>query len=109
MNFHRHISAHLALEHENSISFIFPQKGSSQFFIWAITLHNEHLGYIGEKGRILGKSYGFDIRCYWEHPWGTHSEFGEQLGNMVGTHQQFMKKKTSSRSPLAPKTQLVPL
>jgi hypothetical protein len=36
------------------------------------THRNEHPGYIGEKGMILGKTYGFDIRCYWEHPWGTH-------------------------------------
>jgi len=32
--------------------------------------------------------------------------FGEQLGNMVGTHEQFMKKKTSPPSPLPPKPKL---
>ncbi len=63
------------------------------FFAWAITPGNEHPGYIGEKGRILGKTYGFDTRCYWEHPWGTHWKLGEQLGNMVGTHEQLIKKK----------------
>ncbi len=30
--------------------------------------------YIGEKGRTLGKIYGIRVRCYWEHPWGTHWE-----------------------------------
>jgi hypothetical protein len=56
-------------------------------------------------GRNLGKTYGFDIRCYWEHPWGTHWKLGEQLGNMVGTHQQLVKKILS---PLPPplKTQI---
>jgi hypothetical protein len=29
-----------------------PQKGSSEFFAWAITPCNEHPDYIGEKGRI---------------------------------------------------------
>jgi len=28
--------------------------------------------YITEKGRTLGKTYGIKVRCYWEHPWGTH-------------------------------------
>jgi len=62
------------------------QEGSSQFFTWTNTHRNKHPRYIGEKGRILGKTYGFEIRCYWEHPWETHWEFGEQLGKMVGTH-----------------------
>jgi len=26
------------------------------------------LGYIGVKGRTLGKTYGIKARCYWEHP-----------------------------------------
>jgi hypothetical protein len=30
--------------------------------------------YIGEKGRTLGKTNGIKVRCYWEHPWGTHWE-----------------------------------
>jgi hypothetical protein len=64
-----------------------------------LPLANEHPGSIGEKGRILGKTYGFDIRCYWEHPWGTHWKLGEQLGNMVGTHEQLMKKKPLPHSP----------
>jgi hypothetical protein len=45
-----------------------------------------------EKGRTLGKTYGFEIRCDWEYPWGTHWELGEQLGEMVGTHQQLRGK-----------------
>jgi hypothetical protein len=44
------------------------QKGSSRFFTWDNTHGNEHPRYIGEKGRILGKTYGFEIKCYWEHP-----------------------------------------
>jgi hypothetical protein len=82
-----------------------PQKGSSHFFAWAITPRNEHPDYIGEKGRILGKTYGFDTRCYWEHPWGTHWKLGEQLGNMVGTHEQLIKKKPLPFPP-ALKTQI---
>jgi len=33
--------------------------------------------YIGEKGRTLGKTYGIQVRCYWEHignPMGTKKE-----------------------------------
>jgi len=36
---------------------------------------------IGEKGRTLGKTYGIKVRCYWEHPWGTHWEPREHFGN----------------------------
>jgi hypothetical protein len=49
-----------------------PQQGSSQFFAWANTHRNDHPKYKGEKGRILGKTYGFEIRCYWEHPSGQN-------------------------------------
>jgi hypothetical protein len=42
--------------------------------------------YIGEKGRTLGKTCGIKVRCYWEHPWGTH---WEHIGN-----QGKMKKKS---------------
>jgi len=37
--------------------------------------------YIGEKGRTLGKTYKD-----WEHPWGTHWEPREHIGNLMGTH-----------------------
>jgi len=38
---------------------------------------------------------------------GEHIEnLGNNFGNMVGTHQQLMKRKTSSPFPLAPKTQI---
>jgi hypothetical protein len=30
--------------------------------------------YIGEKRRTFGKEYGIKVRCYWEHPLGTHWE-----------------------------------
>jgi hypothetical protein len=41
--------------------------------------------YIGEKGRTLGKINGIKARCYWEHPWGTHWEPKEHIGNLMGT------------------------
>jgi hypothetical protein len=41
--------------------------------------------YIREKGRTLGQTYGIKMRCYWEHPWGTH---WEHEGNMVGTKEK---------------------
>jgi hypothetical protein len=42
--------------------------------------------YIGEKGRTLGKTYGIEVRCYWEHLWRTHWEFMEHVENVMGTH-----------------------
>jgi len=42
--------------------------------------------YKGEKGRTLGKTYGIKVRCYWEHPWGTHGKLREHIGNLMGTH-----------------------
>jgi len=41
--------------------------------------------YKGEKWRTLGKTYGIKGRCYWEHPWGTHWEPREHVGNPLGT------------------------
>ncbi len=42
--------------------------------------------YIGEKRRTLGRTYGIKARCYWEHPWGTHWEPRECIGNLMGIH-----------------------
>jgi len=42
--------------------------------------------YIGGKGRTLDKIYGIKVRCYWEHPWGTHWEPREHIENLMGTH-----------------------
>jgi hypothetical protein len=42
--------------------------------------------YIGEKGRILGKTCWIKARCYWEHPWGTHWKPREHIGNLMGIH-----------------------
>jgi len=42
--------------------------------------------YMGEKGRTGGKTYGIKSRCYWEHPWGTHWELREHIGNLMGTY-----------------------
>jgi hypothetical protein len=44
--------------------------------------------YIGEKGRTLGKTHGIKVRCYWEHPWGTHWELE---GNMFGNKGKIKK------------------
>jgi len=44
--------------------------------------------YIGEKGRTLGKTYGIKVRCYWEHPWGTHRDPREHIGNALGTKEK---------------------
>jgi hypothetical protein len=57
--------------------------------------------YTGEKGRTLGKTYGINARCYWEHPWGAHWEplehIGNSLGNLKGTKKK--EKKSLSLSP----------
>jgi len=42
--------------------------------------------YIGEKGRTLGKTYGIKVRCYWEHPRGTHWKPREHIGNLMRIH-----------------------
>jgi hypothetical protein len=42
--------------------------------------------YVGKKGRTLGKTYGIEVRCYWEHPWGTHWGPKEHIENLMGTH-----------------------
>jgi len=55
--------------------------------------------YIGEKGRTLGKTYGIKARCYWVHPWGTHWELKEHIGNLKGTCWEQMKKKQSLPPP----------
>jgi hypothetical protein len=41
--------------------------------------------YIGEKGRTLGKTYGFQVRSYWENLWGTP---WEPDGNMLRTMEE---------------------
>ncbi len=61
------------------------QKSLSPFLAWANTPCKEHLTYIGEKRRTLGKTYGIKARCYWEHPWGTHWKLREPIGNLNGT------------------------
>jgi len=38
--------------------------------------------YIVEKGRRLGKTYGIEVRFYWERLWGTR---WEHSGNPLGT------------------------
>jgi len=40
------------------------------------------------RGRTLGKTYGIKVRCYWEHPWGTHWEPREHIGNALGTKEK---------------------
>ncbi len=48
--------------------------------------------YIGEKGRTLGKTNGIKATCYWEHPWGTHWEPRQDIGNPFG---KFFRKTSS--------------
>jgi len=53
--------------------------------------------YIGEKGRILGKTYetyGITARCYWEHPCWTH---WEHIGNLMGTHWKLERNMLGTR------------
>jgi hypothetical protein len=42
--------------------------------------------YIGEKERTLGKTYGIIMKCYLEHPWRTHWEPKEHIGNLMETN-----------------------
>ncbi len=48
--------------------------------------------YIGKKGRTLGKTNGIKATCYWEHPWGTHWEPRQDIGNPFG---KFFRKTSS--------------
>ncbi len=61
--------------------------------------------YIGENGRTLGKTYGIQGRCYWEHPWWTH---WEPDGNPLGTWREHGGNKgffnKNPPPPLQPKT-----
>jgi len=31
---------------------------------------------------------GIKVRCYWEHPWGTHLEPRKHIENLMGTHRE---------------------
>jgi hypothetical protein len=53
--------------------------------------------YIDEKGRTLGKTYGFKARCYWKHPWGTHWEPREHIENLMRTHKELEGKMTKEK------------
>ncbi len=53
-------------------------------------------------GRTLGKTYEIKLRCYWEHPWGTHWEPSEFEGN-TGTKEK-RKEKILTPTPPPPKT-----
>jgi hypothetical protein len=45
--------------------------------------------YIGEKGRTLGKRYmGLKQGAIGEHPWGTHWEHREHIGNLKGIKEK---------------------
>jgi ABC-type transporter lipoprotein component MlaA len=46
-------------------------------------------------GQTLGKTYGINARCYWEHPWGTHWEPREDIGNLMGTHWENSQKSST--------------
>ncbi len=34
----------------------------------------------------LWETYLIKAKCYWEHPWGTHWELREHIGNVMETH-----------------------
>jgi hypothetical protein len=44
--------------------------------------------YIGVKGRTLRQII---MRCYSEHPWGTHWKLREHIENLLGTHWEVEK------------------
>jgi hypothetical protein len=48
------------------------------------------------EGRTLGKTYAITARCYWKHPWGTHREPMEHIGNPLGTWRNKGKLKPPS-------------
>jgi len=35
------------------------------------------------RGGLWAKHVGIRVRCYWEHPWGTH---WEHIENLMKTH-----------------------
>jgi hypothetical protein len=55
--------------------------------------------YIGEKGRTLDKTYGIKVRCYWDHPWGTHRE---HIGNLMGTHWELERNMLGTKENAEP-------
>jgi hypothetical protein len=62
------------------------------------------------KGRTLGKIYGIKVRCYWEHPWGTHWEpretYWEPGGNPLETWKEHVGNKGKmKKKPSFPPTQ----
>jgi hypothetical protein len=38
------------------------------------------------RGGLWAKHKGVKVRCYWEHPWGTHWEPKEHIENLMGIH-----------------------
>jgi hypothetical protein len=60
--------------------------------------------YIGEKGRISGKTYGIKVRCYWEHL-GNLMEPIENLKEHVENKGKLKKTPLSPPLPNPPKTQ----
>jgi len=52
-------------------------------------------------GRTLGKTYEIKLRCYWEHPWGTHWEPSEFEGN-TGTKEKRKEKILTLNPPHHP-------
>jgi hypothetical protein len=56
--------------------------------------------YIGEKGRTLDKTYGIKASCYRKHPWKTHWELREHIGNLKGTCWE--QRKNGKNAPPPP-------
>jgi hypothetical protein len=45
------------------------------------------------RGGLWAKHIGIKARYYWEHPWGTHWEPREHIGNLMGTHWELEGNK----------------
>jgi hypothetical protein len=45
------------------------------------------------RGGLWAKHNGIKARYYWEHPWGTHWELREHIGNLMGTHWELEGNK----------------
>jgi hypothetical protein len=62
-------------------------------FYWKMGCLSFWPTYIGDKGRTLGKTCGIKARYYWQHPWGTHWEPREHIGNLMGTHWELERNE----------------
>jgi hypothetical protein len=45
----------------------------------------------------LGETYGIKMRCYYEHPWGTHWELREYIGSLIETHWELERNMLGTK------------